>query len=71
VAVVELVRGAIGVPALGEDDDVGGAAEGVGEDGAGAQVDIRVVAGGLLGGGAVEVPDGEVFGLPLLLLQGL
>jgi hypothetical protein len=71
MAEVVLVGGAIGHPALGEDNDVGGAAEGVGEDGNGAEVDIGVVARGLLGGGAVKVPDGEVGGLPILLIEGL
>lgn len=71
MAVVVLVGGAVGVPALSQDDDVGGATEGVGEDGAGAEVDVGVVTGGLLGGGAVEVPDREVLGLPLLLVECL
>ena len=65
MAVVELVGGAVGIPALGEDEDVGHAANGVGEDGDGAEVNIRVVTGGLAGGGAVEVPGGEVLGLDL------
>jgi len=43
--VVGLVRGTVGVPALGENDDIGVAAEGIGEDGDRLQVDIRVVAG--------------------------
>ena len=71
IAVVELVGGAVGVPALGQDDDVGGAAERVGEDSDGAQVDVGVVTGGLLGGGAIEVPGGEIGGLVVLLVQGL
>lgn len=51
MAVVELVGGAVGVPALGEDNDVAAVdPEGVGEDGNGLQVDIAVVAGGLAGG---------------------
>lgn len=71
MAVVVLVGGAVGIPALGEDDDVGGAAEGIGVDGAGAQVDIGVVTGSLLGGGTVEVPDRKVGGLPVLLVECL
>lgn len=71
VAEVELVGGSIGVPALSKDDDVGGTAEGIGVDGARAKVDIRVVAGGLLGRGTIEVPDGEVFSLVVGFLQGL
>lgn len=71
MAEVVLVGGAIGVPALGQDNDVGRAAEGVGEDGARAEVDVGVVTGGLVGGGTVEVPDGEILGLPLLVVEGL
>ena len=60
VAVVELVGGAIGVPGLTEDKDVVSLAEGVREDSNGADIDIGVVAGGLAGGGTVEVPLGEL-----------
>lgn len=58
VTVVELVRCAIGHPALGQDEDVVAArgAEGVGVDCDRLQVDITVVARGLAGRGAVEVP---------------
>lgn len=58
VSVVELVRCAVGHPALGKDEDVVATlgAEGVWVDGDGLDVDIAVVAGGLSGGGAVEVP---------------
>ena len=41
-------------------------AEGVGVDSAGAQVNIGVLAGGLAGGAAVEVPDGQCLDIPLL-----
>jgi len=41
-------------------------AEGVGVHGAGAKVDIGVLAGGLAGGAAVEVPDGQCLDIPLL-----
>lgn len=49
VSVVELVRGSIGHPALGQDKNVVTAlgAEGVGVDGDGLQVDVGVVARGL------------------------
>lgn len=67
MAEVELVGRAIGAPALGQDDDVGGAAEGIRVDGARAQVDVRVLAGRLVGRGAIEVPDREVLGSVLLL----
>lgn len=60
VTVVELVGAAIGIPGLAENEDVVTLAEGVGEDGDGAQVDIGVVTGGLAGGGTVEVPLGEL-----------
>lgn len=71
MAVVVLVGGAIGIPALSQDDDVGGAAEGVGEDSTRAKVDVGVLARSLVGRGAVEVPDGEVFGLVVLLIESL
>jgi len=70
VAEVELVGCAIGVPALSENDDVGRAAEGIGVDGAGAEVDVRVLAGSLVGGGTIKVPDGEVLGCVVLLGEG-
>ncbi|KAI3479577.1 hypothetical protein L1887_58390 [Cichorium endivia] len=60
VAVVRLVGGAVVVVALGENNDVVTATEGVGVVGGGAEVDIRVAAGGLVGGGAVKVPLLEV-----------
>jgi hypothetical protein len=60
VTVVELVGSAIMVPAFREDEDVGSAEERVGEDGYGLQVDIGVVTGSLAGGGAIEVPGGEI-----------
>ena len=68
---VELVGGAIGVPALGENDDVGGTTEGIRVDGTRAEVDVRVVTRSLVCGGTVKVPDGKVFRLVFLLLQSL
>jgi len=59
VTVVKLVGAAIGVPGLAKDKDVVTLTEGIGEDGTGAQVDVGVIAGGLTGGGTVEVPFGE------------
>jgi hypothetical protein len=67
MAEVVLVGGAIGVPALSKNNDVRGAAERIGVDGARAQVDIGVVTRGLVGRGAIEVPDREVFRLVVLL----
>ena len=71
VAVVELVGGAVGVPALGEDEDVVTATERVREDGDGAQVDVGVLAGGLAGGGAVKVPLRKIVDRGGLLGEGL
>ena len=59
VAVVGPVRGAIVVVALCEDEDVVTTTEGVLEDGSGAEVDVGVTTGGLVGGGTVEVPNTE------------
>lgn len=71
MAEVVLVGGAIGVPALSKNNDVRGAAERIGVDGARAQVDIGVVTRGLVGRGAIEVPDREVFRLVVLLGESL
>jgi hypothetical protein len=60
VTVVELVGGSIGVPALAKNEDVVAAAEGVGEESDGAEVDVGVSTGSLAGGGTVEVPLGEL-----------
>lgn len=70
MAVVELVGGAIRHPALRENQDVGDTTEGVREDSDGAKVDVRVVTGRLLRGGAVEVPHGKVLGLEAALRDG-
>ena len=71
VAEVGPVRGAIVVVALGEDEDVVATAEGVLEYGGGTEVDIRVVARSLVGGGAIEVPDAEGTDVGDLLGDGL
>lgn len=60
VAVVGLVGGTIVVVGLCEDEDVVSTAEGVPKDGSWTKVDVRVVAGGLVGGGAIKVPNSEV-----------
>jgi hypothetical protein len=60
VTVVELVGAPIRIPGLAQDEDVVPLAEGIREDGDGANVDIGVVAGRLAGGGTVEVPLGEL-----------
>lgn len=71
MSVVVLVRGTISVPALSENNDVGRATERIGEDGARSEVDIGVVAGSLSGGRTIEVPDGKILGLVILLLESL
>jgi hypothetical protein len=47
MAVVELVRGTVRVPALGEYKNVWLSTEGVGEDSNGFQVDIGILSGSL------------------------
>lgn len=71
VAVVGPVGGTVVVVALGENEDVVTATEGVLEDGGRAEVDIRVIAGGLVGGGTIEVPDAEGANVRNLLVDGL
>jgi len=63
MAVVELIGGAVRVPALSDDQNVGGTTEWVGEDGDGSEVNIGVVAWSLSGRAAVEVPFWEIFNL--------
>ena len=60
VAIVELVRGAIVVPALAHDNDVVTLAEGIWVHSCWAEIDIGVIAWGLLGRGTVEVPFWEI-----------
>jgi hypothetical protein len=67
VTVVELVWGSIGIPALADDEDVGSTTEWVGVEGDGAEVDVRVVARGLVGRTAVKVPFGQVLDLELAI----
>jgi hypothetical protein len=71
VTIVGLVRGAVVVIALGEDEDVIAATEGVLEDGGGAQVDVGVISRSLVGGGTVKVPDTELANVRDLLAHGL
>ena len=59
VTVVGPVGGAVVVIALGEDEDVVTAAEGVLEDGSGTEVDVGIASGSLVGRRAVEIPDTE------------
>ena len=71
VTVVGPVGGAVVVIALGEDEDVVATAEGILEDGGGTEVDVGIVAGGLVGGGTVKVPDAEGADVGNLLGDGL
>jgi len=60
VTVVVLVWSSIGIPALGDHQDVWGAAKWIREDGDRAEVYVGVVSGGLTGRTSVEVPLWEV-----------
>lgn len=71
VAVVELVWGSVGIPALGDNQDVGSATERVGEDGHRSEIDIRVIAWSLASRAAVKVPLGKVFNLEETVLWDL
>jgi hypothetical protein len=71
MTVVVLVRGAICIPTFAENEDVGNPTHGIGEDGDGPQVYIRVVTWSLLGRGAVEIPYRQIFGLDLSALRDL
>jgi hypothetical protein len=71
VAVVELVWGSVGIPALGNNQDVGSATEWIGEDGNRSEVDIGVVAWSLASRAAVKVPLGKVVNLELTVLWDL
>ena len=71
VAVVGPVRGTVVVVGLGEDEDVVTATEGILEDRSGTEVDIGIISGSLVGGGAIEVPDTELADVGDLLGDGL
>lgn len=63
VGVVAKVVGvglAVGHPRLAQDEDVVALTEGIGIHGDGAEIDVRVVAGGLAGRGAIKVPLGQL-----------
>lgn len=49
MAIVELVGTAIPIPGFAQHEDIVAAAEGIREDGAGAEVDVGVLARGLTG----------------------
>jgi len=69
VTEVVFVGSAIGIPALSKNNNVGRAAEGIGVDCAGTEVDIGVVTRGLVGGRTIKVPHGKIFRLVFLLGQ--
>jgi hypothetical protein len=71
VSVVRAIGGTIRVVALSKNNNVVTESERIGVNGNGSEVDIRVVAGGLLGRGAVKVPLGEVGGAGGLLIKSL
>lgn len=71
VAVVVLVGGSIGIPALAQDEDVGVTAHWVGEDGDGAEVDVGVATGGLTRRRAVKVPFWQVGEVDLSIVGDL
>lgn len=71
VAVVRSVRSTVVVVGLCEDKDVVTTSEGVFEDRSRTEIDIRVVAGCLIGGGAIKVPDAELREVGDLLGDGL
>jgi hypothetical protein len=60
VAIVGLVGGAVVVVGLCENEDVVSTAEGIPKDGSWTKVDVRIVAGGLVGGRTIKVPNSEV-----------
>jgi hypothetical protein len=71
VTEVELVGGAIGVPALSQNDDVWRAAERIGVNGARAEVNIGVLARSLVGRRTIKVPDGKILSLVFFLGESL
>ena len=71
MTVVGAVGCAVIVVGLCKDEDVLATAEGVGEDGGGTKVDVRVAAGGLVGGRAIKVPNAELANVSDLLADGL
>lgn len=60
VTKVELVGGPIVIPGLAHYQDIVATTEGIGVDGNGPEVNIRVVARRLAGGRPVEIPFGEL-----------
>ena len=71
VAVVGFVGSAVVVVALGEDEDVIAATEGILEDGSRPQIDIGVATGSLVGGRTVEVPNTQLTDVGNFVVNGL
>lgn len=71
VAVVELVRGSIGIPALSDDENIGTLAERIGVNSDWSKVDIGVVTWGLARGATVEIPLWKILELDLSVLWDL
>lgn len=71
VAMVGPVGSAVVVVALGEDEDVVTATEGVLEDSGGPQIDIGVATRGLAGRGAIEVPNTQLTDVSDFFVNGL
>lgn len=71
VTVVGLVGSAIVVVALGKDEDVVTATEGVLEDGSRPQVDVGVTTRGLVGGRTIEIPDSQLANVGDFVVDGL
>jgi hypothetical protein len=60
VTVVGSIGGAVIVVCLREDKNVFAPTEGIFEDGYRMEVDVRVMPRGLIGGGAIEIPDTQL-----------
>ena len=71
MTVVELVRSAIIVPALGQDKDIGRATERIRVNGDGADIHVGVVTASLASRGAIEIPFRQVLKGFWLALESL
>jgi hypothetical protein len=60
VAVVGPVGCAIVIVCFAQDEDVIASTEWILEDRDGTKINIRIMTGGLVGGGAIEIPDPEL-----------
>jgi hypothetical protein len=59
VSVICAVRGSVVVVGFSENENIISTSERILEDGSRPEVNVRIVAGGLVGRRAVEVPDSE------------